>query len=246
MSTDPELRVYATADELASGVAELFVEASSHAIATTGAFRVALSGGSTPRLFLRLLATSPYSSRVDWSNVYLYWGDERCVPPTDAASNYRMAKHALIDHVPIPPGNVHRMEGEREPAEAAAAYDALLRDVFAGPTPHFDLVLLGLGDNGHAASLFPGKTAVREVERWAVSEFIEAVQMSRITLTPPVINASALVAFVVCGKEKARIVRRVIERSRDIDAAPATAIQPDGGRLVWLLDHAAALHLEEV
>ncbi len=246
MKAGREIRVFESGDDLARGAAELFVECAASAIAGHGEFRVALSGGTTPRLFLRLLATRDLASAVDWSHVHLFWGDERCVPPMDAASNFRMASQALIDHVAIPPANVHRMEGERDPDEAAAAYDALLRNVFGDTSARFDLNLLGLGDNGHVASLFPHKKAVRETARWVVAEFIEEVQMSRITLTPVAINASAIVAFVVCGREKARIVRRVVERSPDIDAVPATAISPEAGRAIWLLDQGAASHLENI
>ncbi|MEO5509014.1 MAG: 6-phosphogluconolactonase [Longimicrobiales bacterium] len=246
MNVTPELHVFDNADELARGTADLFVAAAARAIAHSGSFRAALSGGSTPRLFLRMLATSAYASQVDWRHVHLFWGDERCVPPSDAASNFRMARQALIDHVPIPASQVHRMEGELDPGAAAAEYDALLRREFTDGVTRFDLTLLGLGDNGHTASLFPGGTAVREAEHLVVAEFIEEVQASRITLTPTAINASAEIAFVVCGSDKARMVRRVIERSPDIDAVPATAIMPVNGRLVWLLDDAAAAHLEAI
>jgi 6-phosphogluconolactonase len=245
MRVEPEILVYDHDDALARAAAELFIESAATAAAAGHPFRVALSGGSTPRLFLRLLGTSEYAARVDWSQVQLFWGDERCVPPDHAASNYRMAKQALIDHVPIPDENVHRMKGEIDPQAAAAEYEALLRDIF-GDTARFDLILLGLGDNGHCASLFPGKRAVRETERWVMAEFIEEVQMSRITLTPVAINAAVIDAFVVCGREKARIVRRVIERTPDIDAVPASAISPVAGRLLWLLDDAAAAHLENI
>jgi 6-phosphogluconolactonase len=168
------------------------------------------------------------------------WGDERCVPPDDPASNFRMVREALLDHVAIPAGQIHRMRGEDDPRTAAAAYERELRALFPAGSPRFDLVLLGLGDNGHTASLFPGLGAVRESARWVVAEHVSEVGMWRLTLTPAAIDAAAAIVFLVAGRDKAAMLARVLEGPRDIDARPAQAIAPAEGRLIWLVDVAAA------
>jgi 6-phosphogluconolactonase len=185
--------------------------------------------------------------------VHVFWGDERCVPPHHVASNFRLAREALLDRVAIPSGNVHRINGEDEPDEAAARYESSLRDMFAAPTgepplvqgSRFDLVLLGLGADGHTASLFPRMRAVRERSRWVVAEYIDAVHMSRVTLTPAILNAAALVLFLVSGADKADILRRVLDGPRDPDALPAQAISLQRGRARWLVDTDAARDLQQ-
>lgn len=219
------------------------------AIAAGGRFTIALSGGNTPRPIYALLATDQFSRQIDWARVQVFWGDERCVPPDDPESNYRMAKETLLDHVPLPPANVHRMHGEDDPVQAAAAYGQALRSVFGGdpeggpPPSGFDLVLLGMGDNGHTASLFPGEAAVREQQRWVVAEQIAAVSMWRMTLTPPILNAAANVTFLVAGADKAEPLHQVIEGPYQPDVLPSQAIRPVHGSLTWLLDEAAAARL---
>jgi 6-phosphogluconolactonase len=155
---------------------------------------VALAGGSTPRAAYALLATEEFAARVDWSRVHVLWGDERCVPPDDPDSNYRMAREALLDKIPIPTENVHRIRGELPPDEAAAAYQAELEAVL-GAGGRFDLVLLGMGVDGHTASLFPGTAALHEGERWVVAAFVDKLSAWRVTLTPVVLNAAAQVTF---------------------------------------------------
>jgi len=221
----PDVRVLPTPAAVAEAAAERIVAAAAR---TTGRFAIALSGGSTPRVLYRLLVSKP----VDWARVHVYFGDERCVPPDDPASNYRMAREALLDHVPIPGGNVHRMRGEDSPAVSAEAYDREVRGIV------FDLVLLGMGDNGHTLSLFPRLTAVREAERWAVAEYVAEVGQWRLTLTPPAINAAAAVLFLVTGQEKAAMLHRVLDGPRDPDALPAQSIT--AARATWLADAAAA------
>ncbi|MFI5231290.1 MAG: 6-phosphogluconolactonase [Gemmatimonadales bacterium] len=240
--------VFPSAAELATAAAERFVAAAG---AATETFSVALSGGSTPRALFALLASPACSRRVDWSRVHLFWGDERCVPPDDEASNYRMAREALIDHVPIPAGNIHRMRGEDPPAAGAEHYERELRTAFATPAgaprmekgSRFDLALLGLGTNGHVASLFPHLHAVRERTRWVMAENVELLQMWRITLTPDVFNAAAEILVLVSGHEKAPVLRRVLLGPRDVDELPAQVIAPRDGRLRWLVDAAAASDL---
>ena len=239
-------------DALMEAAAERVVNRAAAAIGASGRFSIALSGGSTPKGLYELLATPRYARRIDWSHVHVFWGDERCVPPDDPASNYRMTREALLDHVPVVPSNVHRIRGDDPPAAAAAAYEEELRRVFSTPdgppreTPGacFDLILLGMGDNGHTASLFPGLTAVRESKRWVVAEYVPEVSMWRVTLTPPVINAAADVVFLVSGPGKAPMLHRVLEGPHKPDPLPAQAIEPRGGA-TWLVDVAAAAGLRE-
>ncbi|MGH7342080.1 MAG: 6-phosphogluconolactonase [Candidatus Rokuibacteriota bacterium] len=246
MGTETRARidVFSTSDALAQAAASRFVSAADEAIQASGRFVVALSGGSTPKGLYARLVTEPYVSRVEWSRVHWFWGDERCVPPGDPASNHRMTREALLDRLPVSEARVHRIRGEDDPAEAAAAYERTLRATFATPAgARFDLVLLGMGDDGHTASLFPGTAAVRERERWVMAEYARAESMWRVTLTPVVINAAADVAFLVVGREKAAMLRRVLEGSYQPDAVPAQAIAPVDGHLRWLVDVTAAADL---
>ena len=204
-------------------------------------FTWALSGGSTPRGLYRLLASDPYRERLPWLGVHFFWSDERHVPPDHPESNFRMAREAMLDHVPAPPGNVHRIRAEEPDAERAALlYEEELRSFFAlspGEWPRFDLVLLGLGKDGHTASLFPGSAAVRERERLVVAPWVEALQAFRITLTPPVLSHARRALFMVSGAEKAAALRGVLEGERDPDCYPAQAVE---GNRLWLVDRAAA------
>ena len=248
----PLISVIADAAALAAAAAERFVVAADHAIADRGRFIVALSGGSTPRRTFELLAREPFASRVNWSRVHVVWGDERCVPPTSAESNYRMARESLLDHVPIPLENVHRMHGEDDPERAAASYEMTLRTLFqtlngppsAEPGRNIDLALLGLGDNGHTASIFPGSAIVDEQARWVLSEYVSAVSMWRITMTAPLLNASTEILCLVSGRTKASILRQVLEGPRNPRELPAQLIAPTLGRTEWLVDRAAASDLE--
>ncbi|MEO8449080.1 MAG: 6-phosphogluconolactonase [Gemmatimonadota bacterium] len=239
------VRVYPSADELARAVADFVVLRAADAIAGSGRFTMALSGGSTPRALYSLLATPEYADRISWTHAHLFWSDERCVPPDDPSSNYRMARETLIDRVPIPAEQVHRIRGEDDPSAAAEAYDLVLRTVLGSPGPDhspvtgFDLVLLGLGEDGHTASLFPGKSGVREKTRWVVAEDVEAVGMWRITLTPVVINAAHSVAFMVSGAGKSARLKEVLEEPANPDRLPAQAIKSRSGGPVWMVDQAA-------
>jgi 6-phosphogluconolactonase len=245
------VEVLPTAEALMQAAAEAFVRCAAEAMRTSGRFAVALSGGSTPRRLYELLTTEPHAARVDWPRVYVFWGDERCVPPEDPASNYRMARESLLDRVPVPGPNVHRIRGEDDPADAAEAYERELRQAFSAPEGpprsapggRFDLVLLGLGDDGHTASLFPGTAALRETTRWVVAHHVAAASMWRITLTPLVINAAADVVFIVSGPEKAVILQRVVEGPCRPDELSAQGVAPRAGRLRWLVDAAAARNL---
>lgn len=241
-----DLRIFDSGAELASAAAEEFMRRAEASVRARGRFAVALSGGSTPRRLFALLAdpSQPFRDRIDWSAVHLFWGDERHVPPDHPESNYRMAREALLDAVPIPQGNVHRMRGEEpDAARAAALYEDELRAFFSG-APRFDLVLLGLGADAHTASLFPGTAAVRERERWVAAPYVEKLDTFRITLTPAVLDRAVAVMFLVQGEEKAGAVRTVLEGARDADRSPAQAVCPTDGEILWLLDRAAASGLE--
>lgn len=245
------VRIYDDAATLADAGAALVVEHAERAIEAAGRFTLALSGGSTPKRLYARLASAEYRDRIDWSRVHLFWGDERAVPPTHAQSNFRMVTEALLDHVAIPPAHVHRIRGEDDPGVAAHEYESALRELFGGDdgpatAPRgLDLVLLGLGPDGHTASLFPHQSAAREPQRWVVAEMVSAQVAWRVTLTPVVINAAAAVVFLVSGLDKAPAVAAVIEGPRQPDELPAQRITPSSGHLLWLLDRAAASQLEQ-
>jgi len=203
-----------------------------------GLFTVALSGGSTPRRMYEMLADDPFRDRIPWDRVHVFWGDERCVPLDHADSNYRMANEVLLSKVPIPPGNVHRIKGELEPEHAAVRYEAELRTLL-GPGGRLDLVLLGVGNDGHTASLFPGTTSLQERERSAVAVYVHSLQSWRVTLTLPTLNAARNVIFLVSGSGKASVLARIRAR----DPSPAGMIRPVQGQLTWLIDRAAARNL---
>ena len=222
------------------GAAAAFVaERANEAISARGRFSIALSGGATPKPVYGRLA----SARLDWTRVHVFFGDERCVPPDDPLSNYRMAKEALLDKIAIPPANVRRMRGEDPPDAAARQYEQALREGL-GEGGRLDLVLLGLGDEGHTASLFPGLAAVTETVRWVAASYVEAAGRWRISLTPPIINAARMVAFLVAGAGKADVLRRVLLGPRQPVVLPAQAIRPDERPALWLLDAAAAARLD--
>ena len=207
---------------------------------TRDPFTVALSGGSTPRRLYEMLAAPPFRGRVPWGRVHVFWGDERCVPPDHSDSNYRLAREALLDEIPILAENVHRIWGEMPPDQAAAAYQTELEAV-VGVNGRLDLILLGMGADGHTASLFPGTEALEERERAVVAVYVERLQAWRVTLTLPVINAARQVLFLVTGAAKAEIVQAVLEGPEG--RFPAQQIRPTAGQLTWLVDVAAASRL---
>jgi 6-phosphogluconolactonase len=240
----PEIVVFDTAEEVARAAAERFVEDARNAVEREGRFSVALSGGSTPRLMYQLLASDEFKERVDWTKTHIFFGDERCVPPTSADSNYRMADEALLSRVPLPPQNIHRMMGVGDAAANARLYEDELQTFFAGAAwPRFDLVLLGMGDDGHTASLFPASGALADERAWVVANWVEKLNAYRITLTAAAINQAAHVLFLVTGAGKAERVAEVIKGARDGARLPAQLIRPLNGRLEWFLDRAAAARL---
>lgn len=237
------IRVLPDPKALAEAAARHVVESAQTAIDARGAFSIALSGGSTPRELHLKLASPPLVDEVDWSRVHVFFGDERCVPPDDAQSNYRMARETLLSRVPIPPEQVHRMRGELPPDEAAQRYEAELQRFFDTEPPRLDLILLGMGDNGHTASLFPGLRAVHEQQRWVVAEYVAEVGMWRITLTPLILNLAREVVFLVAGAAKADMLRHVLEGPYAPDERPAQIVRPTPGELSWLIDAQAAAKL---
>ncbi len=233
------LDVYEDKERLSEAAARRFVEEARRAIGENGSFAVALSGGSTPERTCELLATE-HRDDVDWEKVHFFFGDERSVPPDHEDSNYRMANGALLSHVPA--GSVHRMRGELPPAEAAAAYEVELREFFGGP-PAFDLVMLGIGEDGHTASLFPNTPALDVTDRLVVENPVEKLGTTRITLTAPAINASRKAVFLVSGGGKAEALKEILEGDADPRDYPAKLIRP-AGDCAWMVDRAAAALLQ--
>jgi 6-phosphogluconolactonase len=200
-------------------------------------FSVALSGGSTPKRLYEILGSEEFKHRILWERVHFFWGDERCVPPTDPESNFKMAWDVWLSKLSLPEGNIHRFKGELDPESAALAYEEELQSFFGSVLfPTFDFILLGLGPDGHTASLFPETTALYEKKRWAVSNFVPKFGKNRLTLTYPVLNSAKIVAFLVSGKEKADKVASVLNGDSSL---PATGVRPHSGRLVWFLDKEA-------
>jgi 6-phosphogluconolactonase len=231
------VNVYDSSEELAQVAAREFAARADEATRERGRFAVVLAGGSTPKATYEILA-SDYADRIDWGNVHVFFGDERAVPPDHEDSNYRMAREALLDHIPV--GSVHRMQGEFPPDEAAEAYEEDLRRFFgAEDLPRFDLILLGTGGDGHTASLFPETSALEVHDRWVVANPVLKLETTRITLTVPVLNAARAVCFLVAGEGKAGPVAEILEGDPDPREYPASLIQPQGGP-EWMLDRPAA------
>src|SRR5215831_20878547 len=243
--TDREVRILADASAIAQTAAAEFVEAAKEAVCLKDSFSVALSGGSTPKvLYGLLLNNGPLRAIVPWSKIQFFFGDERHVPPDNTDSNFRMASEAMLATAPVDPKQVHRIKGEIESAaEAAEEYEKDLRTSFRlepGQLPRFDLVLLGMGPEGHTASLFPGTKALKEERRLVVSNWVGKLYTDRITLTPPVLNNAARVVFMVHGAEKAPALKAVLEGPYEPEQLPAQMIHPQQGKVLWLADPTAA------
>jgi len=235
-----ELKVYPDLAALARAAATHFVDIAQSSIALNGRFSVALSGGTTPEQMFRLLAAPEFYSQIDWKHVHLFWSDERCVAPDHPESNYAMAWNSFIDHVPISMDNIHRILGEEDPVVAADTYEQDLKDHFKAPVPKFDLILLGLGEDGHTVSIFPGSTAAAEVKKLVVATQHPKSNQWRVTLTFPAINAAANVSFLVSGSAKAGMLRIVKSGLVSPEEIPVTGVDPKSGTLTWFCDHAAA------
>jgi len=236
-------KVYHDMNEVCVKTAEWFVAEANKAIAKQGKFTVALSGGATPRQLFMELAKAEWQKQMDWSKVIVFWGDERFVAPTDAQSNQKMARETLLDHVPIAKKNIIPVPFLATAELSAKQYEVELKQIFSD-LPQFDLILLGLGADGHTASLFPGSRALKEKIRWVCPSQPKTGGPERITLTYPVINNGALVCFLVTGAEKAAIVKEILEATPGSEEYPAQRIQPTSGNLMWMLDRAAASALK--
>jgi 6-phosphogluconolactonase len=241
---EPELRCLDDAEALCSAAADEFIRCGNRAIEARGSFRVALSGGSTPRRLYSLLCTLPQRDQLAWPAVEFYFGDERAVAPEHSDSNYRMARENLFEPLEIDASQIYRMPAEQPNLEAAAAdYEQLIANRFGvsgeGSLPRFDLILLGMGTDGHTASLFPGTDALQESSRWVVSNQVPQLDTSRMTFTYPLINAADRVLLLVAGREKAEVLARVLEGPENEAALPAQGVRPDPGSLLVLIDREA-------
>jgi len=234
-----QLRVFDNAEQVAGALADLFVQRARDAVTNRGRFAVALAGGNTPKAAYALLAQEPRKSQVDWRNVAVFFGDERCVPPDDEQSNYKMASDALLSRVPVPEENVFRMHGEEQPRQAAQAYADVLRRTLGDP-PEFDLVMLGMGPDAHTASLFPGTDPHTDDAQLVRAPYVKKVGMYRLTLTPAAINAARCIVIATEGPSKTQALHDVFTASEDPRERPIQSIEPRNGQLIWLVDRAAA------
>jgi 6-phosphogluconolactonase len=237
-----ELRVYGDAEQLARAAAALFVTLAAESIKERGRFRVALSGGNTPRRVYEMLASNGFKRRIDWDRVDFFWGDERYVSADDRDSNYRMTAEALLRQVPVPAANIHRVPTEiSPPGGAASAYEKDIQKCFgdSSSVPQFDLIYLGLGTNGHTASLFPSSPALKESSRLVVADFVDELKMWRITMSSTLLNHGRTVAFLVEGRQKAEVLRDVLLGTPNPNRLPAQLIAPEG-KLLWMVDEAVA------
>jgi 6-phosphogluconolactonase len=241
-----EIKILPDAEAVAQDAAVRWVESARAAVEARGAFRVALSGGSTPRRLYELMASESLREQAPWAQTYIFWGDERRVPASHPDSNYHLARVTLIDHVPVPLEHVFRMDGEGLARSAAREYEEALRlhfDLRRGQWPRFDLVLLGLGTDGHTASIFPGTRAVSDLSNMAIVYEVPQLGMERMTLTLPVLNNAQHILFMVTGAEKAAVVKAVLAGEHRPSTYPAQAVKPVDGTLTWLLDEEAAAQL---
>ncbi len=239
------VRVFSNLDALAQGVAAILIKDLDR-IEPDHFYTIALSGGSTPEYIFRYLAEN-YAERIDWEKLLVFWGDERCVPPESTDSNYRMAYESLLQNVPIPDANIFRIKGEDDPATEARQYSELVSDNVAEfeDTPQFDLMLLGLGSDGHTASIFPDRTELFNSSRLFEVVVKPGTGEKRITATGKLINNSSKIFFIVTGKEKAKIVSEIVEKKTGSERYPASRVDPDSGQTVWMLDATAASLLKK-
>jgi len=235
-----ELMVFPNQVVLIDAAVELFIQTAAEAIDRKGVFSVALSGGSTPEPLYRALAEPDMHRRLDWDRIHLFWGDERQVPPDHPESNFRMVNDTLINNIVIPAENVHRVPAELEPEDAAFRYEKELRKYFSGEWPQFDLVLLGMGKDGHTASLFPHSPGLREEERWFIANLIPEQKVWRLSLSKNAINAADTILVLVQGSSKAAMLLEVLQGPYEPEDKPVQLIDPEHGRMIWLVDEPAA------
>ncbi len=236
-----KIHAYPNKDKLVTATTERVINEIRQAIQERGLCNMALAGGNTPREIYSKLAESIYQDRVDWNRLHLFWGDERMVPPEHQDSNFKMVKETLLDHVRIPDGNVHRIRGEVAPEQAAREYAELLHNRFKSDSPRFDIILLGIGEDGHTASLFPGTDAVEECGKHATAVFVPRLDTWRVTLTFPVLNAAREILFLASGRSKSDIVQCIISIKQPAKEFPASMVNPVNGTLHWMLDSEAVV-----
>jgi 6-phosphogluconolactonase len=240
-----DIRIFKDNEAMSSAAVEIFIKTAIQAIDTHGRFLVALSGGGTPSWLYQLLAREPFRSQIEWEQTFVFWGDERCVPPEDTGSNYHQAYEIFLRHVPIPGENILRVKGELEPDQASDAYMRTLKN-FADPEldwPRFDLVLLGMGEDGHTASLFPSSPVAADSPTLAVSADYQGRPAHRVTLTLLVLNSARNILFLVTGENKASALKEVLSGAHKPELFPVQRIQPTDGKLIWLVDEGAASNL---
>lgn len=240
------IKVFPNREKLSKAAAQMFSDLSSKAVEEKGIFSVALSGGHTPGETYKLLSQKPYIDKIPWEKVHIFWGDERCVPWDSPMNNAHNAFAAFLKDVPIPSAQIHRIYTMLSPVRAAGHYDRIIQDFFRDKEPGFDLIFLGLGKDGHTASLFPNDPILQEGLRFVADSKDPEKEINRITLTPKLINQAAQVAFLVCGKEKAEILAKVLNPKSGSEKLPANYIQPDKGEISWFIDKEAASQLKGV
>lgn len=243
----PEIRIYPTPETLCQETAHQVMQIAREAVNERGRFVAALSGGTTPKGLFQQLAEEPYRTLIPWAKTYFFWVDERHVPLTDETSNYRMTQEFLLSKVPIPKTNVFPMtDGSQSVERAASAYEIKLRKFFGvGSVPQFDLSLMGMGDDGHTASLFPGMPQLNELDKWVVGYFVDEARKERVSLTFPVLNASRNLVVLVEGQKKAERLKDVLEGPAEPPRYPVQYLRPRGGKLIFALDQAAAVFLDK-
>lgn len=240
------LHIHKTPNEFNHAVADWMVDCIAETLKKQERFTLVLSGGNTPKALYELLAVTPYREKIAWEKIHIFWGDERNVPFSDSRNNAKMAYETLLNHVPIPASQIHIMQTENiSPEKSAAQYQKVLQEYFPftihhSPLTTFDLVLLGMGDDGHTLSLFPGTAVVHEAQAWVKAYFLEAQEMYRITLTKSVVNKSKYIAFLTTGANKAHALKEVLQGHYNPDLYPSQEIKPENGELHWFVDEAAA------
>lgn len=239
----PNLQVFPNPEALSVAAAEFIVDLANQSVQQNGRFTISLSGGSTPERLFRLFAESPYVEQMPWANTYFFWGDERCVPLDDPRNNAHQAIALLFSKINIPAENIFRIQTNLSPAEAAEQYEAAIQELFGDAPPRFDLMLLGMGDNGHTASLFPNTTVLHEEVRMVKEIYVEEVSMYRVTMTAPLINLAHHIVFLATGANKAEMLKTVLQGAYEPELYPAQLIEPVDGTLIWMVDEAATAAL---
>jgi 6-phosphogluconolactonase len=235
-----DIKIFKDETELFNAAASFLIKTAADAIAARGRFTISLSGGHTPEKLYALLAQDTYSKQIDWSKTFVFWGDERCVASDDPLNNARMAKSLLLDKVAIPQENIYPTPVDLSPADGAVKYEQQIKTFFGNEAPRFDLILLGMGDNAHTASLFPGTDILKETSRLVKEVYVEEQKMFRITMTAPLINLAYNIVFLLTGKAKTATLRTVLNVPYQPDKYPVQLIKPTEGKLYWFIDSEAA------